>query len=240
MGIFEIRRADTRAHTQVEWLDSRHSFNFGPHRMPNNDRHGLLLVLNDDRVAPGGGFGEHGHADMEIVTYVLSGALEHVDSLGTRGVIRPGEVQRMSAGTGIRHAEMNASRDEPVHFLQMWVRPDTNGVTPSYEQVDVSAALGSGTLVPVASGRGHAGAVRLHQRDAVMWAGRLAPHAEFELPDARHVHLFVARGSVVLDGEPFEVGDALRGTDLGPQHGVAGPISDPDGIAAEIIVWETT
>lgn len=233
MGIFEIRRADTRAHTKIDWLDSWHAFNFGPHRMPNNDRHGLLVVANDDRVIAGGGFGEHGHADMEIVTYVLEGALEHGDSLGTHGIIRPGEVQRMSAGTGIRHAEMNASRDEPVHFLQMWVLPDTQHVTPSYEQHDVTSALDTGELVAIASGRGHDGAVAIQQRDAVMWAARLEPGAPATLPDAHHVHAYVARGSFGIDGETLATGDALRGTALGAMAGVAGP----DG--AELIVWET-
>lgn len=233
MGIFAIHRADTRAHTQMSWLDSRHCFNFGPHRAPNNDRHGLLVVSNDDRVVPGGGFGEHGHADMEIVTWVLDGALAHGDSLGTRGTIQPGEIQRMTAGTGIVHSEMNASADAPVHFVQMWVLPDTRALTPEYEQRDVSAQLATNALVPVASGRGHDGAVALHQRDAVLWAGRLEPGTPFTLPVAAHVHCFVARGSATIDGEQLNTGDALRGTDLEALPGSAGP----EG--AELLIWET-
>ncbi len=233
MGIFEVRRSDTRDRTQIGWLDSWHSFNFNHFRQPNNDRHGLLRVLNDDVVAPGAGFGEHPHADMEIVTYVLEGALEHRDSMGTHGVIRPGEVQRMSAGSGIRHSEFNASGDEPVHLVQMWVLPDVTGIAPEYDQRDYSEALANGGLVAVASGMGHDGAMTIHQGDAALWAGRLAPGAAFTLPDARHVHLFVARGSVLMDGETLGEGDALRGTDLGAMPGTAGP----EG--TEILIWET-
>lgn len=239
MGIFEIRRADTRDRTRLDWLESWHSFNFNSFRAPGNDRHGLLRVFNDDIVAPGGGFGEHGHADMEIVTYILDGALEHRDSMGTHGVIRVGEVQRMSAGSGIRHSELNASGDAPVHLLQMWVLPDDVGLTPEYDQRDYSDALAGGGLVCVASGMGHDGAMVIHQRDAAMWVGRLAPGAVFALPDAAHVHLFVARGSVTLDGTTLGAGDALRSTDLGPIEGVAGETADGDGVAAEIIIWQT-
>jgi redox-sensitive bicupin YhaK (pirin superfamily) len=150
-----LQRSNERHHTQLDWLDSKHNFNFGPHYSPQHTGHGLLLVNNDDRVPGGVGFGEHGHRDMEIVTWVLSGRLEHRDSEGNHGVLYPGLAQRMSAGRGIRHSEMNASPDEPVHFVQMWVPPDTTGIDPGYEQLDVNDALASGQLVPIASGAGH-------------------------------------------------------------------------------------
>ncbi len=230
----DVRPADSRFHTRLGWLDSRHSFSFGGHHDPANTGHGLLLVLNEDVVAPGAGFGTHGHADMEIVTWVLEGALEHRDSAGHHGVIRPGEAQRMSAGTGIRHSEMNPDPDHPVHFLQMWVRPDTTGLTPGYQQVDVGERLAAGGLVAVASGRGHDGAVHLHQRGAAMWVGRLAAGDAVHLPDEPRVHLFVARGAVTLDGVdgPLSEGDAVRLTGAGPLRVVA-------ATGAEVVVWGT-
>jgi quercetin 2,3-dioxygenase len=228
----DVRRAGERFRTRTGWLESHHSFSFGHHHDPANVGHGLLLVLNDDRVAPGQGFGTHGHRDMEIVTWVLSGALEHRDSTGNEGVIRPGTVQRMSAGTGIRHSEMNHSSTEPVHLLQMWVPPDTAGIDPGYEELDVSPGLRDGSLVPVASGRGHEGAVRLRQAGAVMWVSRLHPTGEVLLPDAPFVHLFVARGAVTLDRTPLAQGDAARLTG-------AGPLSVATEVGAEIVVWES-
>lgn len=234
MGTIDVRRAEERFHTRIDWLDSWHSFSFGHHHDPGNRHHGLLLVSNDDTVAPGGGFGTHGHADMEIVTWVLEGRLEHRDSEGNHGELYPGLAQRMSAGTGIRHSEMNASTTEPVHFVQMWVLPDTRGIAPGYEQVDVNDALDGGGLVPVASGQGHDGAVRIHQRDAVLWAGRLQPGEVVAVPEAGHVHLFVARGAGVLDGAgDLGTGDAVRLTDAGSPDLAAGP----DG--AEVLIWAT-
>ena len=149
--MIDVRRANDRFHTAIDWLDSWHSFSFSSHYDPANVGHGLLLVSNDDRVAPGQGFGAHAHQDMEIVTWVLEGALAHQDSAGHSGIITPGIAQRMSAGTGIRHSEMNANADEPVHFVQMWVRPDTAGIEPGYEQVDISDRLTPGELVAVSS-----------------------------------------------------------------------------------------
>jgi quercetin 2,3-dioxygenase len=157
--MIDIRPARSRFHTEIDWLDSWHSFSFSSHYDPANTHHGLLMVSNDDRVAPGTGFGTHPHRDMEIVTWVLEGALAHQDSAGHSGIITPGLAQRMSAGTGILHSEMNASDAEPVHFVQMWVVPDTEGVEPGYEQIDISERLDGGGLVPVASGQGHEGAV---------------------------------------------------------------------------------
>lgn len=234
VSTIDVRRAEARFRTRTTWLDSRHSFSFGHHHDPANVGHGLLLVSNDDVVAPGGGFGTHGHADMEIVTWVLEGRLEHRDSEGNHGVIYPGLAQRMSAGTGIRHSEMNASTTEPVHFLQMWVVPDTRGVAPGYEQVDVNDALDGGGLVPVASGQGHDGAVRLHQRDAVLWAGRLSPGEQVVVPDAPHAHLFVARGDAALAGAgALATGDAARLTEAGSPSLTAGTGG------AEVLVWAT-
>ena len=229
-----VQRADERFLTDAGWLHSRHNFNFGPHYDPANERHGLLLVNNDDVVAPGQGFGTHGHRDMEIVTWVLSGRLEHQDSAGNHGVLYPGLAQRMSAGTGIRHSEMNASPDEPVHFVQMWVLPDTAGVAPGYEQRDLNDALAGGGLVALASGQGHVGAITIHQRDAVLWGARLAAGATVDIPQALHAHVFVALGSGDLDGTgDLAQGDAARLTDAGTPSFTAGPNG------AELLVWAT-
>ncbi len=235
MTTIDIRRADERFSTKLDWLDSKHSFSFGPHFDPTNTHHGLLLVNNDDIVKAGTGFGTHPHRDMEIVTWVLSGELEHRDSTGTHGVIYPGLAQRMSAGTGIQHSEKNHHADRDVHFLQMWVRPDTAGVTPGYEQTDVTAELESGELFPIASGTGHDGAVHLHQQGAVLWGGRLAAGVTVDVPTDRHVHVFVARGSGTLEpGGTLAAGDAVR-------------VTDPDGLSftpgadgAEVSIWVTT
>jgi redox-sensitive bicupin YhaK (pirin superfamily) len=233
MAGIDIRRAGDRMHTKIDWLDSWHSFSFGHHYDPANTHHGLLLVHNDDRVVAGGGFGTHGHRDMEIVTWVLEGALAHRDSAGNEGVITPGLAQRMSAGTGITHSEMNASKTEPVHFLQMWVVPDEKGYRPGYQEGSVEADLAAGTLVKVASGD-DGGAVHFNQRDAALYAGRLAAGGTVEVPDAPHVHLFVARGSAELeDAGPLGEGDAARFTAAGARRVTAGP----DG--AEVIVWAT-
>ncbi len=171
----DVRRADERFATRLPWLDSHHSFSFSRHYDPTNTHHGLLLVSNDDLVRAGTGFSTHPHQDMEIVTWVLSGELEHKDSAGHKGLIYPGLAQRMSAGTGIWHSEMNPSAGEDVHFVQMWVLPDTERIDPGYEQLDVNAELDKGGLVPIASGRGHDAAIAIRQRDAVLWGGRLAP-----------------------------------------------------------------
>lgn len=230
--MIDVRHAKDRFHTDIGWLDSWHSFSFGNHYDPDNVGHGLLLVNNDDRVAAGGGFGTHAHRDMEIVTWVLAGALAHQDSAGHSGIITPGVAQRMSAGRGIQHSEMNASTDEPVHFLQMWVRPDTNGIEPGYEQVDISDRLVPGALVPVASGQGHEGAVHLHQADAVLWAARLDEGQTITVPAALHVHVFVARGSAHLTVD-LDEGDAVRLTDEPEQELTA---TSPD---AEVLIWAT-
>jgi redox-sensitive bicupin YhaK (pirin superfamily) len=232
----DVRPAEERFHTRIGWLDSWHSFSFGEHYDPSNVGHGQLLVLNDDRVAPAAGFGTHAHRDMEIVTWVLEGTLEHRDSAGNHGVLYPGLAQRMSAGRGIRHSEMNPDPDRPVHFLQMWVLPDTAGIEPGYEQLDVSDRLAGGDLVAVATGRDDVdGAIHIHQRDATLWVGRLDAGDEVTVPDAPHVHLFVARGAARLDGVERDLGagDAVRLTDAGARPLV---VTADD---SEIVIWET-
>jgi redox-sensitive bicupin YhaK (pirin superfamily) len=226
----EVRRAMDRAITRSEWLESRHSFSFGPHYDPANTHFGLLVVSNDDVVAPGAGFGEHAHRDMEIVTWVLAGELAHRDSAGNAGSLRPGIVQRMSAGTGVTHAEVNASADDPVRFVQMWVLPDRPGGPPSYEQVDVDDHLASGVLVRVADGDG-TGAVRIGQRAARLDVARLAPGDEVELPAAAYVHVYVPTGTLEIPGVALlSPGDAARLRGVERDRGVA--VTD-----VEVLVW---
>jgi redox-sensitive bicupin YhaK (pirin superfamily) len=237
----DIRRADDRFATRLSWLDSHHSFSFGAHYDEGNTHHGLLLVNNDDIVKPGRGFETHPHRDMEIVTWVLRGSLVHQDSTGHSGVIYPGLAQRMSAGTGILHSEKNdswrlqggESHTDPVHFVQMWVVPDEQGIVPGYEQREIDAELLSGALVPVASGMaGHDSAIRIANRYAALHAARLQPGQEVTLPEAPLLHLFVPRGEVALEGAgALAAGDAVRFTATGGQRVTAATPS-------EILVWE--
>jgi redox-sensitive bicupin YhaK (pirin superfamily) len=230
----DVRRGGDRFQTRLGWLDSRHSFSFGPHYDANNIGHGLLLVSNDDIVRAGTGFSTHPHEDMEIVTWVLSGELEHKDSAGNKGLLYPGLAQRMSAGTGIWHSEMNPRGDADVHFVQMWVRPDTERIDPGYQQLDVNAELAKGGLVPIASGQGDDTAISIRQRGATLLGGRLLPGEVVEVPDAPHVHLFVAGGHAVLEGAAaLTEGDAARLTAAGPATLTAGPKG------AEVLVWAT-
>jgi quercetin 2,3-dioxygenase len=233
MTLVDIRPGPSRFHTQLAWLDSWHSFSFGGHYDADNTHHGLLLVSNDDRVRAASGFGTHSHRDMEIVTWVLSGTLEHRDSEGNHGVLYPGLAQRMSAGTGIAHSEMNPSQTDDVHFVQMWVVPDTNGLRPGYEQRDINDALARGGPHPIASGQGHDGAVTVHQRDAVLWGGRLEPDETVAVPDGAHVHVFVARGEAALDGALLSEGDAARITDAAALSLAAAPGG------TEVLIWAT-
>ena len=246
----DLRRAGERKRTQLDWLDSRHSFSFGRHYDPANTHFGLLLVNNDDVVKPGMGFATHPHRDMEIVTWVLHGSLVHEDSKGNTGVIYPGLAQRMSAGTGIRHSEKNDSwrldgepHDQDVHFVQMWMHPDTRSIDPSYEQLDINCELGpvdagSGELVVVASGMDayrDRRAIFIRQQHAALHAARLRPGTSVDLPAAAFVHLFIARGGVDLEGTgPLDTGDAARLTAAGPRRVTAAPSG------AEILVWEMT
>ena len=229
-----IQKADQRFATNIGWLDSKHSFNFGEHWAPEHNGHGQLLVNNDDIVAPAQGFGTHAHRNMEIVTWVLSGTLEHLDSEGNHGVLYPGLAQRMSAGRGIRHSEMNPSPDTPVHLVQMWVVPDTDEIDPGYEQLDVNEQLNSGRLVPIASGQGHAGSITIHQRDAVLWGARLGSGESVDVPNAGHVHVFVALGAGTLaSAGALSAGDAVRLT--AAEAGTFTATSD----GTELLIWTT-
>ncbi len=228
----DVRRANSRFRTNIGWLDGKHSFSFGSHHDPTNVGHGLLLVSNDDVVRAGTGFDTHPHRDMEIVTWVLSGRLEHKDSEGNRGELYPGLAQRMSAGTGIWHSEMNPSGTEDVHLVQMWIQPDTARIKPGYEQLDINSELDKGGLVPIASGQGHDAAIAIRQRDAVLWGGRLRADEVVSVPDGRYVHLFVAEGQLHLEGAgELLTGDAVRLT------GVSGPMLTAGPEGAEVLIW---
>lgn len=203
-----LRKASDRGHTDAGWLDSRHTFSFGEYHDPAAMGFRVLRVLNDDRVAPGGGFPTHGHRDMEIVSYVLEGGLEHRDSLGTGSVIRPGDVQRMSAGTGVRHSEFNASKSESVHFLQIWIFPERAGLPPGYEQKTIADAEKRGRFRLIASPDGRDGSVTIHQ-DTSIFAGLLeaGQTARQPLGAGRYAYLHVARGEVTVEGEQMGEGD---------------------------------
>ena len=219
--MIEVRLAADRPVTRTPWLYSRHSFSYGSHYDPANTHFGLLLASNEDELAPGTGFDEHPHRDVEVLTWVLSGRLAHRDSAGHRGEARPGVLQRMSAGGGVRHAE-RAAGPGPVHYVQMWLRPADSGGPPGYDVVDVSAGLAAGELVTVGP---------LRQPDATLHAARLAAGASAVLPAAPYLHVLVARGGVRLGGTELGSGDAARLTDAG-----ATTITAPGG--AEVLAWE--
>jgi redox-sensitive bicupin YhaK (pirin superfamily) len=197
-----------RGHTRIGWLDSRHSFSFGDYRDPRQMGFRSLRVINDDRIIPGAGFPAHSHRDMEIVSYVLEGGLQHKDSLGNGSIIRPGEVQRMSAGTGITHSEYNASKDEPAHFLQLWIIPDRRGLPPGYEQKALDLTPRNGGFVLAGGPEGSGAAVTIHQ-DARMHAARLGAGAtaSHALAPGRGAWVQVARGVVALNGTEMREGD---------------------------------
>jgi len=211
----QIRKSQERGRAEHGWLSSRHTFSFAEYRDPRHMGFGPLRVINEDRVQGGQGFGTHGHQDMEILSYVLGGALEHKDSMGNGSVLRYGDVQRMSAGTGVRHSEFNHSPDEPVHFLQIWLFPDRNGLAPSYEEKHFDVADKRGRLRLVASPDGREGSVLVHQ-DASIYASILdgADRAEHALRGGRGVYVHVARGSVHVNGDLLSAGDALKATDV--------------------------
>jgi len=204
-----VRKSSERGHANHGWLDSFHTFSFAGYRDPEWMGFGPLRVINEDRIAPGAGFPTHRHQDMEIVTWVLAGALEHKDSLGNGGVIRPGDVQRMRAGHGIAHSEYNASASEPVHLLQIWIEPDVHGLEPGYEQIAFAAESLQGRLRLIASSDGREGSVTIHQ-DAAIYAGRLAAgqRVSLELAPGRRAWLHIATGRIKLKGYPLEAGDA--------------------------------
>ena len=214
--MLKIRRADERGRTDFGWLDSRHSFSFGHYYDPAHMGFGPLRVINDDRVTPGAGFPTHPHGNMEIVSYVLDGALAHKDSLGTGSVIRPGDVQRMSAGSGIRHSEFNASASEPVHFLQIWIVPETEGLAPSYEQRRFPEEEKRGKLRLVASRDGRDGSVTIH-RDVDLYATLLSDgeSARHTFRQGRAGWLQVARGTARVNDVQLYPGDgvAIEATD---------------------------
>ncbi|MBK6313983.1 MAG: pirin family protein [Blastocatellia bacterium] len=205
-----IRRADERGHLDHGWLDTWHTFSFGSYLDPKHMGFRALRVINDDRVEPGMGFGTHGHRDMEIITYVLDGALAHKDSMGNGSVIRPGNVQKMSAGRGVTHSEFNASESEPVHLLQIWILPDENGIQPSYEEAEFTADDKRGRLRLIASPDGRDGAVTI-RADTRVYATLLSgpERVVHELAPGRHAWIHVATGSVLVDGESLAAGDAI-------------------------------
>ena len=227
-----LRKARDRGHANHGWLDTWHTFSFADYYDPAQMGYSSLRVINDDRVAAGAGFPTHPHSNMEIVTYILSGALQHKDSMGNGTVIKPGEVQRMSAGTGIRHSEFNPSASEEVHLLQIWIMPDRNGITPGYEQKFFAAAEKLGQLRLVASPDGRDGSVTIHQ-DAQLYAALIdIEHpAEHALPPGRRAYLHVARGELQVNGLDMAAGDGARIEDETALH-------LKSGSSAEILLFD--
>ena len=207
----ELRPANERGHADHGWLKSYHSFSFAEYRDPRHMGYGPLRVINEDRVAPGTGFGTHGHRDMEIISYVLEGALAHQDSMGNGSTIVPGDVQRMSAGSGVRHSEYNHDKAGTTHFLQIWIEPSVTGIAPSYEQKHFDAQSKRGRLRLIASPDGAEGSVRIHQ-DARVYAALLdgAERAAHRMDTGRRAYVHVARGSVNVQGKRLGAGDALK------------------------------
>jgi len=207
----ELRKGQERGHAQHGWLDSFHSFSFADYYDPKHMGFGPLRVINEDRVQPGQGFGTHGHRDMEIISYVLDGELAHKDSMGNGSVIRPGDVQRMSAGTGVHHSEFNGSPEKPVHFLQIWIEPKFRGIKPSYEEKRFDEAAKRGTLRLIASPDGRDGSVTVHQ-DANLYAALIdgTESVEFTQKPGRLTYVHVIRGAVDVNGQALVGGDAMK------------------------------
>jgi redox-sensitive bicupin YhaK (pirin superfamily) len=229
--MMKVRLASERGHANHGWLDTHHTFSFADYRDPEQMGFRALRVINDDRVAPGQGFGTHPHRDMEIITYVLEGALAHKDSMGNGSVIRPGDVQRMSAGTGVTHSEFNGSKTEPVHFLQIWIIPSAHGIKPGYEQKMFADADKRGRLRLLASPDGREGSISIHA-DALVYAGLFAAGEAAALATKRHAWLHVARGKVRVQGKELQAGDGASFSDE-PRVGIEGV----DG-AAEVLVFD--
>ena len=227
-----IRRAEDRGHANHGWLDTNHTFSFADYYDPNHMGFRALRVINEDRVAPGQGFGTHPHRDMEIISYVLEGGLQHKDSMGNGSIIKPGDVQRMTAGTGVAHSEFNASRVEPVHFLQIWLLPNARGITPSYEQKSFTPAEQDGRFKLVASPDGRDGSVTIHT-DAALYSGRFdrGASAKFQVAPGRHAWVHVARGKAKVNGQELKAGDgaALSGEEAVAVEGVD---------ASEVLVFD--
>ena len=209
-----LRKAQDRGHAQHGWLDSWHTFSFGDYYDPKQMGFRSLRVINEDRVDAGKGFPTHSHRDMEILSYVLDGALEHRDSMGNGSVMKPGDVQRMTAGQGVGHSEFNGSKTEPVHFLQIWILPERHNLEPGYEQKHFPKPELQGKLRVVASRDGAGGAVQVHQ-DVTLLAGHFAAEetAKYQLSPGRHAWLHVARGTVRVNGHELAAGDALQASD---------------------------
>ena len=215
--MLSIRAREERGHTQIDWLDSYHTFSFGDYYDPQHLGFGDLRVINDDVVQPGKGFEPHPHRDMEILTYVLEGYLAHKDSLGNGAIIRPGELQRMSAGTGILHSEFNPSDTEPVHLLQIWIRPDQSGLTPEYEQKSFASEELDNRWRLVVSPDGRDGSVRIHQ-DACLHLARLSQDQalDYDIVSQRRAWLHIAKGTLQLNDQLLEAGDGVGITEPGP------------------------
>jgi hypothetical protein len=230
--MLSIRRSAERGHADHGWLRSQHSFSFADYFDPEHVEFGALRVINEDRVAPGTGFGTHGHRDMEIVSYVLSGALQHRDSMGNGSVMRPGDVQRMSAGTGVTHSEFNASQTEPVHFLQIWIQPSERGTQPGYEQQHFTESRKRGRLCLIASQDGATQSLRI-QQNARLYAGLFdgAERATLTLDADRMAYVHVARGIVQINGVALSAGDAAKLRDVGS-------VDIHHGQDAEVLVFD--
>ncbi len=230
--MIELRPAGERGHADHGWLDSWHSFSFAGYHDPRHMGFGALRVINEDRVAAGTGFGTHGHRDMEIVSYVLDGALAHKDSMGNGSVIRPGDVQRMSAGTGVMHSEFNARQDGATHFLQIWIEPERRGIEPGYEERRFEAADKRGRLRLIASPDGADGSMTIHQQ-VRLYAALLEgdERARLAIAPGRRAYVHVARGSVSLNGTPLSAGDAAK------LVGEAAVELD-HGVGAEVLVFD--
>lgn len=227
-----VRQSAARGHAEHGWLDSRHTFSFADYHDPKHMGFRALRVINEDRVAPGGGFPPHGHRDMEIISYVLEGGLEHKDSLGTGSVIRPGDVQRMSAGTGVRHSEYNASRVEPAHFLQIWIIPDRAGNPPSYAEKTFTDEEKQGRLVPVASPDGREGSISIGA-NVRLYAGTFSGTESAEVPLAagRHAWVQIVRGKVRVNGREVSAGDGVALSD-------EPAVRIDQGDAAEVLLFD--
>ena len=230
--MFEIRKSTDRGHANHGWLDSYHSFSFGEYYDEQHMGFGPLRVINEDRVNAGGGFGTHGHRDMEIISYVLDGELAHKDSMGTGSVIRPGDVQRMSAGSGVRHSEFNHAKDQTTHFLQIWIQPNVKGIPPSYEEKNFSAEEKRGRLRLIASSDGEDGSVLIHQ-DAKLYAGLFdgAEAASLAIAAGRLAYIHVARGAVTVNGVELKTGDAVKLSDVAT-------VDISNGQQAEVLVFD--
>ncbi len=228
----EIRRSNERGYADHGWLKSYHTFSFADYFDPQHVEFGPLRVINEDRVQAGAGFGTHAHRDMEIISYVLAGELAHKDSMGNGSTIRPGDVQRMSAGSGVRHSEFNPSSSEPVHFLQIWIQPNAQGIAPSYEEKRFSEQEKRGRLRLIASADQADGSVLIHQ-DASVYAGLFdgAESATLDVKPGRRIYVHVARGTVTANGAVLKAGDALQLTD-------SQELALKQGDQAEVLVFD--